>query len=485
MSRRMKVSFLSCATAIALLLGGCAVGAGGARKTSPVSADQSLVSLYLSTTGVSTEMIGLTIDGVALLVGDLWIDLRAEPQRLERREIEGRQLLLGMGAFPVGECTRIRFNLRDIRIAGAAGADLEDRTLELPLARPFGLSGSGSTCLFVDWHLAPPAPGEARFAPRFTAGAQELPLGEDLVYVVCDDIDTLYMVRADTGFVVAALGLPGPLGELAVDNGRRRLYVLSSGDRAIHVIGSANTQYLERIPLSITVRPRNLCLSADGATAYVSDAATNRVVKVDLESGLIAAQATVGFRPERVHYFESDGRPWLAVSSPTAQRVYLLNAETLAPPVREIPAGLGADGLLFFNDRIYVAERGGGSVSSFDHRSGRQLSRISVGLEPVYLLGVDNKVYVSNQRDAALSVINVGQMSTSRSIPVGSPPYVLAASERRRQLFIAHRSDQSLSVLDLSGERIVGKTMLGGTPYSLAILDWGGALRSQNLQYNR
>ena len=451
-------------------LGGCAGGGTMGRTAPRVTADQSLVSLYLSTTGVSTEKIELTIDGLALLVGDVWIDLPAEAQRLQRQTLEGRQLLLGVGAFPVGECRRLRFNVKEVRVGGQGGAQVSDQAIELPLTRPLTLSGSGSTCLFVDWQLQPSQPGEAPFVPRFSAHGQELPLGRDLAYVVCDDINTLYLLRTDTNFVTAALGLPGPLGELAVDSRRRRLYVLSTGDRAIHVFSSANTQYLERIPLSITVGPRNLCLSADGSTAYVSDPATNRVLKVDLARGVVAAQEIVGFRPERLHYFVADGRAWLAVSSPTAQRVYLLNGDNLAL-LREIPAGLETDSMLFYNEQFYVAERGSSSVSSFDYRSGRQLSRITVGWEPVYLLGFDNKIFVSNLKDSALSVFHAGQNSTARRIPLESSPFVMAASERRRQLYIAHREAHSLSVLDLSSEKIIAETMLGGSPYFVAILD--------------
>lgn len=470
MSIKSRFPILICLYLFAFLLGGCAGGGAVGRQAPRVTADQSLVSLYLSTTGISTEKIELTVDGLALLVGDVWIDFPAEAQQLQRHQLEGRQLLLGVGAFPVGECRRLRFNVKEVRVGDQGGSEVSAQSIDLPLARPLTLNGSGSTCLFVDWHLQPPQPGEARFVPRFSAHGQELPLGLDLAYVVCDDINTLYLVRTDTNFVTAALGLPGPLGELAVDSRRRRLYVLSTGDRAIHVFSSANTQYLERIPLSITVSPRNLCLSGDGAVAYVSDPATNRVLKVDLARGVVAAQEIVGFRPERLHYFVADGRAWLAVSSPTAQRVYLLNGDNLAL-LREIPAGLETDSMLFYNEQFYVAERGSSSVSSFDYRSGRQLSRITVGWEPVYLLGFDNKVFVSNRKDSALSVFHAGQNSTARRIPLDASPFVMAASERRRQLYIAHREAHSLSVLDLSSEKIIAETMLGGSPYFVAILD--------------
>jgi len=453
----------------ALFLAGCAVNATSARKAPRVMPGQSLVSVYFSTTGVSTERISFELDEVSILMGDLWIELPAEKLKIDRQQVQGRQLLLGLGAFPAGDCSRVRFKLKEIRVGGNAGPGLEDQLIELPLSRVVSFAGNDSTCLFIDWHLIPPIPGEVRFTPRFSVRGQELPLGRDLAYVVCDDIDTLYMVRTDVNFVVAALGLPGPLGELAIDENRKRLYVLSTGERAILVFDSTNAQKLDRIPLSIAVNPRHLALAEDGTAAFVTDAATNRILRIDLFSGIVAMQTTVGFRPERVIYFD-DGSHRLAVSSPTAQRVFILNADTLVL-LKEIPAGNEVDSMLFWNDQFYVAERGGNSVVAFDHRSGRELSRVTVGFEPSYLIGVDHKIFVSNYQDNSISIFHAGQNTSVRRIPVDSGPYAMAVSDRRRLLYLANRESSSLTIVDLSSERVKAVVPLGGRPFAIGILD--------------
>ncbi len=454
---------------ISVMLVGCVASAGDNRKISRKLQDQALASIYFSTTGVSTERISFELGDLSLLMGDLWIDVPAGSTAIDRQVVQGQQLFLGLGGFPVGDCTRIRFSLKNIKVDGKSGPGLDDQRIELSMNKPVSFADGDSTCLFIDWHLAPPAPGEARFVPRFSARGQNLPLGSDLAYVVCDDIDTLYMVRTDVNFVVAALGLPGPLGEIAVDADLRRLYVLSMGERAIYVFNSANSQALDRIPLQIAVKPRHLCLSDDGSFAYVTDAATNRVLKVDLSSGLIANQTSVGFRPERIIFFD-DGSSRLAVSSPTAQRVFILSADTLELQ-REIPVGLEAESLLYWQNRLYVGERGNYSVTAFDYRTGRQMARIVVGAEPVFMTAVDSKIFVSNFLDSSLSVFNAGQSSTARSILVGSGPYALAASERRRILYIANRDAASLTVMDLVGERVRAVVPLGGAPFSIGVLD--------------
>ncbi len=456
--------------ALVLFLAGCVSGEGVARKAPRIMPGQSLVSVYFSTVGASTERISFEIDEVAILMGDLWIDLPAEALVVDRQKVQGKQLLLGIGAFPAGDCSRMRFKLKGIKLAGNSGPGLEDQMVELPFNKVVSLAGGDSTCLFIEWHLVPPLPGEIQFSPHFTVKGQEMPLGGDLAYAVCDDIDTLYMVRTDINFVVASLGLPGPLGELAVDPLQRRLYVLSAGERAILVFDSVNAQKLDRIPLSITIKPRHMALSEDGMTAFVTDSATNRVLRVDLLNGIISQQATVGIRPERIIYFEDNGSHRLAVSSPTAQRVFILNADTL-DPVREIPAGNEADSLLFWDERLYVAERGSNLVSVFDYQTGRQLARVTVGFEPSFIIGVDRKIFVSNYRDDSLSVFHAGQSTTARRIPVGSGPYAMAISDRRRLLYVADREADKLTILDLTAERVTATVSLGGRPFSVGVLD--------------
>lgn len=454
------------------LLAGCAPGGELANNTQRVTSGQTLATVYFSTTGVSTEQISFTVDQIALLLGDLWVDLPTKPLAIDRQEVQGKQLLLGIGTFPTGDCRRIRFRLTRMQMGGsdkAGDVAPEGQLVELYFSQPIKFSGKDSLCLFVDWNLAPSIPGESRLAPHFSARGQNLPLGGDLAYVICDEIDTLYMVRTDVNRVVAAVGIPGPLGELAVDRQQRKLYVLSTGERSIYIYDSANTQYVDRIPLSITVKPRHLCLSEDGSTAFVTDSATNRVLQIDLTSRLVSHQTTVGFRPERIIFFD-DNAPRLAISSPTAQRVFILNAETLEL-MKEIPAGLEADSLLFLNDQLYVGERGNNSVSVFDYRTGRQLARIAVGAEPVYMATSDNKIFVSNYREGSLSTFYGGQKASARRVAAGSGPYALAASERRRVLYVADREAAGLTILDLAGERIKAVVPLGGAPFSIGILD--------------
>lgn len=458
---------------LVLFLNGCAAD-GGLVKTQRVASGHTLATVYFSTTGASTEQISFTIDQIALLMGDIWIDLPMNPREINRQDVQGKQILFGIGTFPTGDCRRIRFRLTKFRVGNiensANDSDEDPQLVELTFSRPIEFAGKDSLCLFIEWDpAATVAQDRSRFAPVFSARGQSVPLGGDLAYVVCDDIDTLYMVRTDVNLVVAALGIPGPLGELAIDDQGRKLYVLSSGERSIYVYNSANTQYLDRIPLSMAVKPQYMSLSADGSAAFVTDAATNRVLRIDLASGLVSHQTTVGFRPERIIFFD-DGNPHLAVSSPAAQRIFILNAETLEL-IKEIPAGLDADSLLFLNNRLYVGERGNNLVSVFDYRTGRQLARIAVGADPVYMLTSDNKVFVSNYREGTLSTFYGGQSTSARRVPAGPSPYALAVSERRRLLYIANREASSLTVLDLAGERIKGTVPLGGAPFSIGVLD--------------
>ena len=100
---------------LVLFLNGCAAD-GGLVKTQRVASGHTLATVYFSTTGASTEQISFTIDQIALLMGDIWIDLPMNPREINRQDVQGKQILFGIGTFPTGDCRRIRFRLTKFRV---------------------------------------------------------------------------------------------------------------------------------------------------------------------------------------------------------------------------------------------------------------------------------------------------------------------------------------------------------------------------------
>jgi YVTN family beta-propeller protein len=127
---------------------------------------------------------------------------------------------------------------------------------------------------------------------------------------------------------------------------------------------------------------------------------------------------------------------------------------------------------LFFAGHLYVTEQGSQTVSIYEESSGRQRASINVGFQPDYLLRLsDRKALVSNAGGKSLSVLVPDQSTSFRTIPAGSNPTTLAKSETRQLLYVANRSENKITVIDLASEKIEQEIELGGMPFSLAVLD--------------
>ena len=472
MSYKKYISLTLSLFFLTLFLGACGSSRTGTLR-SPAEAHQALVTIYMETSGFCQGKISFVVDNLALLAGDEWVPLDTEPVGVDLANLKDRQFLLGLAVVQTGSYARIRFRLTQIKTHGDVGRAARDELeINLPFQATVPLGEGDSTCLFVNCDLGSCLAKDGRFVPRFSARGQIEPLAGDLLYVDCDDIDTIYLVRTDRNLVVASLGLVGRLGELKIDEASRRLYVVSTGARSIYVLDCTNNRFIDRIALPLTLEPRFMALSSDGAFAFVSDAPTNRVMKINLNTGSLERQATVGYRPERVIFFEDRGAGWLAVGSFSSQQVYILSAETLVI-ARTIPVGLEPDGLLFQSGLLYVSDRRSHTVTAHDLWSGTLAARIAVGAGPGFLLAYSqaDKIYVSNYGGNSLSVMTPGQYTAFREIPVGLTPFALALSSRRQVMYVGNRKMKNLTVMDLNTERIKTVIPLGGTPFFIDILE--------------
>jgi YVTN family beta-propeller protein len=456
------------ALSVIFALTGCLASSTG-RSIAP-SPDQALTTTYLSHSGPSTVDTSFALDSFALQSEKGWVELGIEPITVDSRPHHPPQRALGLASLPPGDYRKVRFRLSRLKIGRSAiPPSDDDQIIELTLPEPVKLEATESKCLFLDWHLAMGDSGAA-MAPVFKAWGQGQTLGGDLLFAACDQINTIYIIRSDINEVVASFGIPGPLGEIAVAPDKRRLYVLSTGERSLFTYDALNLQLIDRIPLSRTMEPRHLALSEDARHAFVSDAATGQVLKVELVSGQVTQQVRIGHRPERIAY--APGSPArIAVVAPRSQQVFILDAHSLRTRII-VPVGMNPSSALFFAGGLYVTEQASQTVSIYEETSGRQLTSINVGFQPDYLLSLsDRKALVSNAGGQSLSVLVPGQGTSFRTIRAGSNPTTLAKSETRQLLYVANRSKNQITVIDLASEQIEQQIELGGMPFFLAVLD--------------
>lgn len=442
--------------------------------TQPVVAgpDQALVTLYLETVGTGPANLSLVIGDVEVLQEGVWLPVISGPVEIKLTQDRERQTLLGLGALPAGRHEQFRFRLHEVREGRRVlPLTVEQSHVLLDDGTGITLDEGDSRCLFLQWQLDDYQDSQERFVPRFSLKAQTEPLTSELLYVLCDDINTLYLIRSDRNFVIYSLALEGPVSDLRLDKEKQLLYVLSRGARSLLVFDCQRNRLVDRVALPATVDPRYLALSTDGAFAFVSDAATDKIVKIDLASGQLVQQASVGYQPGRLLYFDEGSQGRVAVSSPGSQQVFVLDASSLTV-VSSFSTGFHPEGLLVVDDVLYVCDRGSQTVTAWSLRSRTVQSHIPVGREPVSLAGDGgDKIYVANYGEQVLSVITRGQHMSLRQIPVGKGPYSFAYLAHRNALYVANRGSRTVMALDVASERSFATIPLGGEPLFLAVQD--------------
>ncbi|MBN1930624.1 MAG: hypothetical protein JW786_03325 [Desulfobacterales bacterium] len=460
-----------------LLITGCAGSQIGPHQKA-AGPDTALITIYLETVGQCSGSVSFVLDELSLLAGEQWHDLNIQPVLIDSRAVAGKQLLVGLSNMPIGNYTQIRFRLTQIKIHNnIQDSSGEDRSIPLSYPLSVTLEEQDSTCLFVKWNLNDCLEENSRFNPRFSTSGQIESFTGDLLYVVCDDINTLYLMRTNKNNVVASIGLPNRLGQIRFDPHRLRLYVLSPGARCVYVLDCSDNRLIDRISLPLTLEPRFMDLSWNGDYLFITDTPSNRVLKIDLQTGIVDQHITFGYRPERIIYFEyfidrggkCKGDRWLAVSAPDSQQVYLLNADNLNV-CNAIAAGLAPDGLLFLDGLLYITDRLSNMVNAYNLYENRLTARIRVGLEPLFLLSDQmGKIYVSNHGADSLSVVIPGQQTALNEIPIGRSPFAMARSQRRQIIYTANRELKKITIMDRNADKILSIAELGGKPFFLDI----------------
>ena len=431
--------------------------------------DQARITLYLETLDESGVDLSFRLIAVELKGSGAWHALKLEKIRVDRRDSEKRQLLLGVTPVSADTYTRLRLTVAEVKKNGvellSGGAE---RELELVLTAPLSMAPESSRCLFVEWHSLASPLANGDFFATFAVRPQRRPQITDLVTVLCRDLATVYQISPDKNRVIAALGLPQKVGEIAFARRQRRFYAVVTADRVLLKYDAVTNRLLDSLAMPQAVAPQSLVLSHDGRYAYVSDTPANRIIKIDVESGFIERATGRYLRPGRLFYFAGIKGDLLAVLAPSESAVYLLDAETLKArfvlPVNGRPAGIAVAGKY-----LYVSDFSSDKVAFYSLENGRLIALIRVGQAPLDLLADSGRVYASVSKESYLALLIPPLVTPTRRIRCRFRPESLAISRNWRKIYVAGRDADKVEVVDLQAGTGLGVISLPGHPDKIVL----------------
>ncbi|ADH85099.1 YncE family protein [Desulfurivibrio alkaliphilus] len=429
------------------------------------------LSFFLTLADSTGPSVRVVISELAILADQHWVTVTDQTLTLESAQIAAGQLFLGARAAVPGRYQRLRFTVERVEKKGPDGSyqvlAAETFPVEQPLPAPLTLESKDSRSLFISWDVEATLQQE-NFAPVFTLAEQVTPLLADLAYVACPDIDTIFVIRTDRGWVADSFGLPGSPSHLALDNAtdQERLLVLAPGEMAVKLVDLSSQRVIDQFHLPLTSPPTFMTTSPDGRWAYILEEQSGYLSRLDLETGHVAARVRLEHQPLYAAWLPD--QQWLAVAVARSQAVLLLTPRELNP-VRTIPTGNAPQGLLAAAGQLYITERRDHTVLVYDLNTNQPLARLEAGLEPRRLLATDNHVYVSNHRDGTITVIAPGLPGVIREIRGLGRPLEMIYDPSRRQVLVGEEETGGVAVID-AANRLRDRIIFGARPAGMVMM---------------
>ena len=280
-----------------------------------------------------------------------------------------------------------------------------------------------------------PTTGTLRGVLETGAGPHEVCVSDDGSRAVVADYGTdepgatlsVYWLPEDRREHVIQLGATRPHGLAFLDR-RGTVAVACEGEDKVLVVDVAAGKVLRRFDAG-GERPHMLAVPPDGGSILVACVDSDEVVRLDAKSGAVLARARTGDQPEGLALTPDGGELW-------------------------------------------VANRGGDDLVVLDAGTLAERARLAVGDRPVRVeITSDGRMtLVSNAAGGDVSLVSVPQRRELRRIPLaeGSMPVGIEIEPQGRYAWIALTKLDKIAIVDLVGERVVGRIEGGAEPDGMA-----------------
>jgi YVTN family beta-propeller protein len=264
--------------------------------------------------------------------------------------------------------------------------------------------------------------------------------------------------------------------QVAISPDGRTAYVTNFGAGSISVVDLRARQ------VSMTIRtggaPVEVAFAPDGRFAYATNFRPGRLWKLDAASHRVVAEAKGHLYPKGI------------AVSPDGARVYFsswwwpggvlteLDTDTLTRR-RTLRLGNRPRGVAVAPDGRTLAvcnfgEEGddeGRGLDLVDAAALKPLARVETGLAPRHTIFTSDgrHALVSNLGSSSIAVVEVGRRRVERRIVVGGGPKTIALSPDGRTLYVADYSARRVLAVDLGTGQVTGRVRLGDRASGLAV----------------
>jgi YVTN family beta-propeller protein len=250
------------------------------------------------------------------------------------------------------------------------------------------------------------------------------------------------------------------------------LLVLNKSENTLAIIDPATLKLLARVPTGEA--PHELIASADGRMAFVCNYGTaerpgNTISVIDIAARKEIKRIDLGalLRPHGVT--ESNGKVYFTIEGSRAVARY----DPVSGRIDWI-MGTGQGGshmvvVAHSSGKIYTANRESDTVSAFAPSTvpgAWMVTHIAVGKAPegIDLSPDEQEIWVAHRGDGGLSVVDTATGKVKETLQVGGVPIRVKFTPDGRRVLVSDTQTGDVIVFDASTRKIVKRIQIGGVP---------------------
>lgn len=278
---------------------------------------------------------------------------------------------------------------------------------------------------------------------------------------------------------------PGGLYEIVQNSANSDLYIAAVGPRGETkgaIVQLDGTTLQPKGSIDVSDSPLyGIAINQTTQTLYGTDTRTGSVSAIDLATGKIAGTVQVGEKAHvrQVQVDEAANKVYVTVvgamrGSDTPSAVWVIDGQTnKLDRVLEVP-GISLTGLALdpANKRIFSTGMDSNDVIVIDIETGEVKSRWASGGENAINVAYDSasqRLFVANQGNGVLGVLNANDGSLIKVIPTGEGALSVAYNPAVGQIYVANRGAGTVSVVDATSYEKLADLETGTFPQTIAI----------------
>ncbi|WP_234530248.1 Ig-like domain-containing protein [Paenibacillus pseudetheri] len=250
-----------------------------------------------------------------------------------------------------------------------------------------------------------------------------------------------------------------------------KAYITSFSNGTVDVVNLSDLT-VEKAKIKVGKTPNSAAINPDKTQVFVTNRLDNTVSVIDPVTDTVSTTLAVGKDPNGVAFNRDGSKAYVANKFDGTLSV--INTRTLE--VVDVIAAPGEPvAMVVIGDKLYVTRHEAGMVSVVDMLSDSVISEISVGQRPFGLSvnAAGTKIYVANQgheqQPGSVSIIDTATGVKEADVTLGKETSATEVSPDGSKVYAVNTYDNTLSVINTATLEVESTISVGGNPYVIGL----------------